>query len=273
MSTEQARPARSRPAKPAPHVYSGAMEYAEFSPAHSASGVVLCTWERYPATAQEIVVLPDGCLDLVWRSDGELFVAGPDRGPTVHRSGGSTEFVGVRLRPGTAGTVLGVGADELRDQQIPLSALWGRRAELLADRLAHGGPPAARRALFASAVTERLDTHRLDDHVVAAASALERGTATTADLDGSVGLGTRQLRRRFVQQVGYGPKTYERVVRFRRFLHLVDTTRRHQRSLADLAATVGYADQAHLSRECRSLSGRTPSQLLDDRNVQDERSA
>jgi AraC-like DNA-binding protein len=37
------------------------------------------------------------------------------------------------------------------------------------------------------------------------------------------------------------------------------------RSLVDLAASAGYADQAHLSREARALSGLTPSVLLAER--------
>ncbi|WP_372494350.1 hypothetical protein [Actinoallomurus purpureus] len=37
------------------------------------------------------------------------------------------------------------------------------------------------------------------------------------------------------------------------------------RSLADLAASAGYADQAHLGREARALSGLTPSALLAER--------
>jgi AraC-like DNA-binding protein len=32
--------------------------------------------------------------------------------------------------------------------------------------------------------------------------------------------------------------------------------------LAGLAAEAGYADQAHLSRECRAITGATPTALL-----------
>ena len=65
----------------------------------------------------------------------------------------------------------------------------------------------------------------------------------------AIGIGDRQLRRRFLDAVGYGPKTLERILRFQRFLMLEGT------DLARLALDAGYADQAHLTRECTRLAG------------------
>ncbi|WP_309235765.1 helix-turn-helix domain-containing protein [Amycolatopsis sp. SID8362] len=68
----------------------------------------------------------------------------------------------------------------------------------------------------------------------------------------------RRLRRRFVQAVGYGPATYLRVSRFQRAVALAP----HSPDLASLAASAGYSDQAHLSRDCRALTGLTPRAYL-----------
>ncbi|SED20274.1 Helix-turn-helix domain-containing protein [Amycolatopsis tolypomycina] len=67
-------------------------------------------------------------------------------------------------------------------------------------------------------------------------------------------VGERRLRRRFVQAVGYGPATYLRVSRFQRAVALSSRAP----NLAALAVAAGYSDQAHLSRECRALTGLTP---------------
>ena len=56
--------------------------------------------------------------------------------------------------------------------------------------------------------------------------------------------------------MGYGPKTLDRVLRFQRFLR-----RAGEGDLARTAAELGYADQAHLTRECVRLSGVTPARL------------
>jgi AraC-like DNA-binding protein len=69
----------------------------------------------------------------------------------------------------------------------------------------------------------------------------------------------RTLRRRFELAFGYGPKTLDRILRFQRYLDL--TRRRADISAARRAAAVGYADQAHLVRECRRLALCTPSEL------------
>jgi methylphosphotriester-DNA--protein-cysteine methyltransferase len=73
-------------------------------------------------------------------------------------------------------------------------------------------------------------------------------------------LGERQLRRRFERAVGYGPATLVRIHRFQGFLALAE--RQPGAKLGRLAAEAGYADQAHLSRECRRLSGLSPAGLL-----------
>jgi transcriptional regulator GlxA family with amidase domain len=70
-----------------------------------------------------------------------------------------------------------------------------------------------------------------------------------------VSLSARQLRRRFHDAVGYGPKTLQRNLRLQRFRAL------NELGLVRAAAEAGDADQAHLTNECRRLTGLTPSEL------------
>ena len=70
----------------------------------------------------------------------------------------------------------------------------------------------------------------------------------------------RQLQRRCNDAFGYGPATLRGILRLQRFMALAQSGTRA--GLADLAATAGYSDQAHLSRECRRISSLTPSDLL-----------
>ena len=80
-----------------------------------------------------------------------------------------------------------------------------------------------------------------------------------------------QLRRRLLTTVGVGPKALQRTLRFQGYLALAQAAARPGprtpvASVADLAAAVGYADHAHLTRECRRLTGLTPTELLGGRS-------
>jgi len=209
-------------------------------------------------------------MDIVW--DGEhLFVAGADTAPKTITAHGPLA-VGVRFRPGTGPLFLCVPADELCDRHVELEWLWPDAAEI-EDRLAACSSLSQASAVLEDHILRRVPDITAPDPVVQAASRLwTRGSATAdiACLAESAGITPRQLHRRFVRAVGYGPKLLQRVLRFQAFLAACDSP---AAGLAELALRAGYADQAHLSREARALAGRTPAELrarrLRVRNVQD----
>ena len=213
------------------------------------------TWIGSGAAA---TVLPDGCADIVW-SGGQLVVAGPATRPVdVPATPGQPRF-GVRLRTGGIEAALGVPADALRDLELPLSALRGGRGEDLVARAAEQGSDAGLEALVA--LVEREAAAPAADRLVReAADRLRDPRARLPDIARDLGIGERQLRRRFDRSVGYGPRTFARVQRFQRLLLLHELW--PDEPLAGLAAGAGYADQAHMSREVRRLSGRSPRDLI-----------
>jgi AraC-like DNA-binding protein len=221
-------------------------------------------------------VLPDGCMDIV-AMGGRLLVAGPDTGPVpVPRRAGET-VIGLRFHPGAGPAVLGPRASELRDTRVPLEAVWGRHGHELEERVA-AVPPTDGLAVLQARLLARLGAARepRPDPLVAAAVHLLEGHAVlpgrVGGLGDALGLGERQLRRRFHAAVGYGPKTLARVLRFQRLLGLLDRAgpdspggARGRPSLALAAADAGYADQAHMTTECARLAGLTPAALLAER--------
>ena len=70
-------------------------------------------------------------------------------------------------------------------------------------------------------------------------------------------LGERDMRRLFADEVGLSPKALQRVLRFRKVLRILPGLVQRRQSAAAVAADTGYADQAHMSRECRRLAGAT----------------
>ncbi|BCJ35938.1 AraC family transcriptional regulator [Actinocatenispora thailandica] len=198
-------------------------------------------------------ILPDGCLDLI-AVDGELLVAGPDTRAQWSTSPPGARFAAVRFDPGVGPAVLGVPGYELRDARVPLAALWpAHRVRALAGRIAGSADPAA---ALAAALAEPL--HAANDPALRALVAeLRRGTPVGAVAAESY-LSERQLHRRCRDAFGYGPKTLARILRMNRALDAARTGR----SLVQVAAAFGYADQAHLTRDVRALTGVPPSTLL-----------
>ena len=67
---------------------------------------------------------------------------------------------------------------------------------------------------------------------------------------------------------GYPPQQLGRVLRLNRVVALADAGH----GWADIAASAGFADQAHLAREVLALSGLSPTALRRERgrSIQDE---
>ncbi|GAA1659779.1 hypothetical protein GCM10009765_06440 [Fodinicola feengrottensis] len=196
-----------------------------------------------------------GCTELVW--NGRLWVVGAISAAVREPVSPEVESVGLRLRPGVAGTILDLPADQLPGRLTPLETLWGAAAVRLEERLASCATADARRQVLEDIVVGRL-ADREPDRTTMAAAALVGSSAEVAD---QVGLSERQLRRRFSEQVGFGPKTLQRVLRFQRFVRRLPELAAGG-SLAAVAVEAGYADQSHLGRECLELSGSSPRSLV-----------
>ena len=212
-------------------------------------------------------VLPDACADIV-SIDGDLALVGPATVAVTERLAPESVIVGVRFRTGAAPPLLGVSAAELRDREVPLGDLWGRAGSTLAERCADAATApggSARLALLVDVLLRRLESApTLDPVATRAASALADGPATAVpDLARRFDLSERQLRRRVEVAVGYSPRTLARILRFQTFLGAARSPHPGGRDLARLAAETGYADQAHLTRDSRRLTGLPPAALLD----------
>ncbi|WP_209373702.1 helix-turn-helix domain-containing protein [Brevibacterium renqingii] len=85
------------------------------------------------------------------------------------------------------------------------------------------------------------------------------GQVPVALLADRIGWSRRHLNGRFRAEFGIGVKDTARVMRFDRARRMIDTG---GASLAEIAAVCGYADQSHLNRDFKSLTGTSPRQWL-----------
>jgi hypothetical protein len=204
--------------------------YRELAPPPDLAPYVACVWTTVHRGG---VIFPDGCVDLVWHGT-RLVVAGPATSAADPTIDVGQPVSGVRFRLGVAGAALGLPAGELADATVPVASLWGESVD---ERVAVGGMPA-----LLEIVRERLLGVRIDPHARAAALEMATPGARVDALGAALGVSERQLRRRFGDAVGYGPKTLARVLRFQRFL----------------ALAAGGDDLARLALDARRARGRAP---------------
>lgn len=241
--------------------------YRELAPAAHLTDYLRCVWTETTSDRPDdpcVLVLPDGCIDIVWVAGSPPRVAGPATLPAFPSIPVGSTLVGMRFHPGMASGALGIPANALENLEVPLADLWGKEHARPDGRFHDTGSPEDGFEAIQTLLSRRLASAEPGDELVKEAAgwvARHPGTGLgrLADL---TGLSDRQLRRRFEAGVGYGPKTFQRIVRFQRWLSLTRSTPEDHRRLTDLAAEAGYADQSHLTREVSRLAGQPPAALL-----------
>jgi AraC-like DNA-binding protein len=168
---------------------------------------------------------------------------------------------GVAFRPGVAGAILGIPIAELTDRHIPIDALWGARGNDLREQLLAAASPTRVFRVLEGELIARLERPLLIHPAIAQALAVQSSGwahSRVADIQRDVGYSPKHFIALFRAAVGLTPKHYYRVKRFNTVLRHIAANA--DESLADLAASTGYSDQSHLTREFREFAGVTPTQ-------------
>ncbi|MFI9827607.1 helix-turn-helix domain-containing protein [Streptomyces sp. NPDC051913] len=216
---------------------------------------------------ESVAHAPDTATKLVVRVEEggrrDVLVVGPRTRASYHRAEGErlSSCLQLHLAPGTARPLLGVAAADLVGRVVPLRELPARTARQLSyemgdsafddmlGRLAAALPalPESRSGLLRAAVDAlSFRGGRIPGQVKEVARELS--------------VSERQLRNLFAEGVGLSPKHYARIDRVRAVLAQAPTAR-----WADLAATTGYYDQAHMTTDFRTLMGVPPRSFFTGR--------
>lgn len=226
------------------------MHYAELPLPTALTGLVAAVWTASVDAADwvEQEAVPDGCIELIRRHAGRsiwreeqppLFATGLALSPAKLAFSPGARFTGIKLWPWAWHALGGAPCAGFADRWIeipetsPLAALLPGEGDPVAPLIAANLPP---------------------DPLGAAILA----SASVAEIASRLHLSHRQLQRRFAGDFGMPPRAYLRLLRFRGALIEVQ---RGPGALAETAAGQGYADQAHMTREFKSLTGIPPRAL------------
>jgi AraC-like DNA-binding protein len=196
-------------------------------------------WTLSVAACCRAVVLPDGCRDVIIRiapgAAPVVFVTDLDQS-AYHVELNSGEFLsGIRLAPGAIIDERCLPPASTRDldpEQMLCRAL---------DAVAAPG----------SGIAEALSVFSSSPRSVVAAAR-------------TLGVSERTLRRTLTQATGWPPSRWMGLARARRCARVLVFDKQ---PLAEAAASAGYSDQAHMTRDMSNWLGMTPRQLRDSGSV------
>lgn len=220
-----------------------------------------CAWAGVGGFDHSLMLAPDGCLDIVWNG-ATLTASLPRAHGTRRQVRSSSRNVGVRIACGWAGALVGPDLANAPAPEIDLALLWGAMGRAASARLATTFELRGQRRLLEEFVGEVLA-----DRAPPSGAVLEFVRLLRQDpslplkaLSTRLGAPERTLRRQVTAATGLSPKELQRVLRFQAIRSRLQADAPVQGAAA-LAAELGFADQAHMIRECRAMTGRTPAQL------------
>ena len=208
----------------------------------------------------------------------DTIVGGLHTAPAIITHDGRQSGIQLGLNPLGARALLGVPAAELAEIDLPADEVLGALAIEIQDRLRCATEWAQRFAIIDEALRVRLAQAGRGADVSAEVSYAWRqlrrtgGTASVRALATETGWSERHLRAQFRAETGLAPKAAARVIRFDRARRALQrrAAAGEPLGLADLAASCGYFDQAHLDREFGLIAGCSPTRWLAEefRNIQ-----
>jgi AraC-like DNA-binding protein len=223
-------------------------------------------------------VLPDLAVSIAFQTfrdaggrpvNGGPIVAGPKLQAHIFDLVPGRELAAIRIKPEWVAPVLGIHPLDVENSVIDLAAACPALSERLLDEAS-----TTRSLREALGVVTRVIVRNRKSRTVpstAAATALDlvrrsRGRLPCERLADMMGFSVRHVRRHVHDSTGVSPKAYARVVRFVSSILIADAA--PSPVWADIAARAGYADQSHFIRDTIALTGRTPTDLFDERRRQ-----
>lgn len=265
-----------RPATAQPHM--NTLYYSEIPPCAALKPFVRCFWgtalpvsSPQPLSAEKSLVIPDGCMDIIFRVDlikdsVSAYFCGLDEngwtGGTQADSGGLTSTFSVRFylwavkcfTPETLSGSAGRG--------IEAAALFPDFVRVMGDHLRRG-LSLEQNARFAEGLLLREMLSLPDENLMNSIHRIivSQGRVSCKDLSVHTGCTEKRLQRLFCENIGASPKAVMSVIRYQ--LLWQELLRSPRLEILDAVEMFGYYDQPHLLHDFKRRHLMTPQAALE----------
>ncbi|WP_040951752.1 helix-turn-helix domain-containing protein [Gorillibacterium massiliense] len=253
--------------------------YREWKPSLQLSKYIFCYWYTQQTNYSKLecpdsveMIVPDGCIDIVFRIDRSLpdiqglIIGTMDRAIMVDMEYDRVESFGIRFYPGGLQPFVREPAHLFTNRINDLSDVAKGFAQGLKGHL--HWTSSIDQTIYG---LERYLLSKLSDDLVWEDTFQNclmhiyqaKGNISVKEIACKEAISERQLTRIFYGRAGVGTKTFSRIIRFQHLLRLLHGTEKI--TLTDAAIQGGYYDQAHCIREFQDLCSILPSDYMKPR--------
>ncbi|WP_331284238.1 helix-turn-helix domain-containing protein [Sulfitobacter sp. G21635-S1] len=196
----------------------------------------------------------DPCCDAAPSGSFQVF-QGPSSRPRRIARDPQVALCGVSFHPGGAAALID-RIDLTADRVLPLGRYWGAEAARLREGLRQRDGHHARLDLLTAEILRRLHSPPGAETVRRGLQCLMSGASVT-ETCAELGCSPYMFRTLFRRQVGFTPKHFLRIERFRQAARGLLSSD----PLAEIAYDADFADQSHMTREVEHFAAMTPGRL------------
>lgn len=232
-------------------------------------------FKRSKENADKVLVVPDGCVDIIFRLDengcakafcygSPLTLTDINYVPFVKES---KEVFGVRLLPGNIIMPGGYSISDFTNNEVDFSKILGEDDDLI-EKICRCSDFAEQTRIFTTYYLEdyrkrvlEVKKNNLSSYIITEIIK-SKGTMKIEEISENTGYSTRYINKLFNETFGMSPKLFSKIIRFQGVLKAIT----QKQDLIDIAEDFGFCDQSHLNKEFKKFSGTSPKKFSETIN-------
>lgn len=259
------------------------LQYRQYPPSALLADLVECYWtlstSALTAPGQKEKLIPGGRVELIFNFAEPLHWLIDDLSPgypviAPHfmgqrdriyycRPSGPSSLLGIRFRTGGPARLIKASLSQLLNKMIPAEDILGPIVLEWEARLLQHHDDLTRISLLDQLLIQKLATASISDNPVLhhALGFIRQNDdpSPIATFCKNSGWSYKKLERAFLQEIGYTPKAWHRLVRFNKALRYIDTAK--NQSLTKIGYHCGYYDQSHFIKDFCRYAGASPGKF------------
>lgn len=173
----------------------------------------------------------------------------------------SCGIFGVVLQPYAPTLLFNISATELKNELVDLESLLGQEGKDISEQILLADENHQRISLMDQFLSRQKDDIKHSSIIRSVQNiCMNNGNGNILQLSNQSFLSQRQFERKFKDLIGFSPKTFSRLVRFKA---TIDNYRTDNKTMTEIAYAFGYYDQSHFIQDFKQFSGYSPKSYYD----------